>query len=91
VEYVKIDAQGRLVIPARLRKLLGIVGETEALVRVEGRRIVIEPVSRDLEARVRKWVEAALNSKAEPFSGEVGESWKWVSAEYAGRKLGLLP
>ena len=91
MEYVKIDAQGRLVIPARLRKLLGIAGETEALVRVEGRRIVIEPVSRDLEARVRRWVEAALSSKAEPFSGEAGESWKWVSAEYAGRKLGLLP
>jgi len=74
VTIIKIDAQGRLVIPARVRKLLGIAGETEALVRVG--RTVIGLVSRDLEAKVREWVETALSLKAELLSGEAGESWK---------------
>lgn len=37
MEYV------RIVIPSRFRKMLGIEGESEVLVRVEGNRIVIEP------------------------------------------------
>ena len=90
VEYSKVDRQGRIVIPSRIRRLVGIKGEVEVRISVEGRRIVIEPISKDLEDRVRKWVEEVLNAKVEPFLEEIEESWKWVSREYAGRKLGLL-
>jgi len=53
MEYSKIDKQGRIVIPSRIRKLIGVEGEAEVLIRVEDGRILIEPVSRNLEERVR--------------------------------------
>jgi len=89
VEYVKIDKQGRLVIPASVRRTLGINGEVEVLVRVEGGRIVIELSSKDLEGSTNRWVEAALKTNLKPFSEDIEESWKWMSHEYAERKLGI--
>lgn len=91
MEYVKIDRQGRIVIPSRLRKIVGIEGEAEVLVRIEGNRIVIEPLARDLEERVRKWVSTVLSLRAEPSPVEAEADWKWAGREYAERKLGLLP
>ena len=89
MEYAKIDKQGRLVIPASVRRALGINGEREVLVRVEGGRIIIELTSRDLEAAVDEWVELVKRSSLKPFTEDVEESWKWVGREYAERKLGL--
>ena len=43
VEYAKIDKQGRLVIPASVRRALGISGEREVLERR------LEEVSADLD------------------------------------------
>ena len=60
------------------------------MIRVEGGKIVIEPISRDLEEKVEVWVKAALNTNIELFSEEIGESWKLMDGEYARRKLGLL-
>jgi len=91
LEHSKIDRQGRIVIPSYIRKLIGIEGKTEVLIRVEGRRIIIEPISRDLERKVEEWVKTMLSIKAEPFSEEIEGSWKWMDEEYAKRKLGLLP
>lgn len=91
MEYSKIDRQGRVVIPSRIRRLVGIEGEAEVSIRVEGRRIIIELISRDLERKVEEWREVALSTRLEPFTEEVEETWKWVSEEYAKRKLGLLP
>lgn len=36
-------------------------------------------------------MNAVFSVKIEPFSEEVEGTWKWVSEEYAKRKLGLLP
>lgn len=52
---------------------------------------MIEPVAKDLEEKVWRWVGTVLSLRAEPFPGEVEETWKWVSREYAERKLGALP
>ena len=90
MEYSKIDKHGRVAIPSRIRKLVGVEGETEVQIRVEGRRIIIEPISKDVEARVREWVEEVLNMNIKPSQEEIEESWKWVSREYAEKKLGLL-
>lgn len=89
VEFVKIDKQGRLVIPASIRRAFGINGETEAIVRAEGGRIIIELISRDTEGSINRWVEDALNSNLKPFTEDIRESWKWISGEYAERKLGI--
>jgi len=86
VEYAKIDKRGRLVIPASVRRALGISGEREVLVRTEGGRIIIELASRDLEATVNEWVKLVTRTRLKPFAGE---SWKWMDREYAERKLGI--
>lgn len=88
MEYSKIDRRGRVYIPSRIRKLVGIEGETEVQIRVEGRRIVIEPISRDIENKVIEWAKKVLSMSIEPSLEEVEESWKWVSREYAEKKLG---
>ncbi|MGC9010166.1 MAG: AbrB/MazE/SpoVT family DNA-binding domain-containing protein [Sulfolobales archaeon] len=91
MEYSKIDKQGRVVIPSNIRKALGIVGETDVIISIDGRRIIVEPVPRDLEKIVDEWIKMVLSSKLEIFSEKTEEEWKWLDDEYARKKLGLLP
>ena len=89
VETIKIDKQGRLVIPASIRKALGISGEVEAIIRIDGNRIIIEPASTDLERAINEWIEKALSINLQPYTEDTEESWKWMNHEYAKRKLGI--
>jgi len=89
-EKLKVDRQGRLVLPSHLRERLRLGGKGGTVsVRLDGSRIVIEPIMEDLEERVKEWRDMALTLRAEPFTEETEESWKWISLEYAKRKLGL--
>jgi hypothetical protein len=58
-------------------------------IRLDGSRVIIEPVSNDVRENVREWEDLARGLSAEAFAEEPGESWKWMSSEYARRKLGL--
>jgi bifunctional DNA-binding transcriptional regulator/antitoxin component of YhaV-PrlF toxin-antitoxin module len=88
-QVVGIDKQGRMVIPASMRVALGIVEGCKALVRLDGRRLIVEVVDEDLERRVAEWRGMALSLHAEALTEEVEESWRWMSREYAERKLGV--
>lgn len=89
-EKLKVDRQGRLVLPSRLRGRLGLGGKGGTVsVRLDGSRVIIEPILEDVEGKVKEWRETALMLHAEPFTEETEESWKWISLEYARRKLGL--
>jgi len=69
MEYiVKIDRQGRLVIPAPIRKALSLEGGRKAVVRLDGPRIIVEVVDEELDERVEEWRKLALSTRAEPFS-----------------------
>lgn len=46
---VRLDHQGRLVIPVGLRRELGLEEGTELTIRSDGRRLVIQPRSEVLE------------------------------------------
>lgn len=90
-ETVTIDKQGRLVLPSRIRKALGLGGGDDLTVRLENSQIILEPKTcRSLEETVTEWVEAALNLKVEAFAEKPEDGWKWMSSEYARRKLGLF-
>jgi len=88
-ETATIDKQGRLIVPARLREALGVKDGGEISIRLDGSRLVLEPVSRDVKENVREWADRVRSIKTEAFVEEPDESWKWMSVEYARRKLGL--
>jgi len=88
-ETLSVDEQGRVVLPAYIRKAMGIRGRCKLLIRREGSRIILEPVPEDLSRSVEEWANLARTIRAEIFSETVEDSWKWMSLEYARRKLGL--
>lgn len=88
-ETLNVDEQGRIVIPAHIRKAIGIKGRGKLLIRREGSKIILEPFPENLSKSVEEWGNLARTTKAEIFSETIEESWKWMSSEYAKRKLGL--
>ncbi|MEM2920802.1 MAG: AbrB/MazE/SpoVT family DNA-binding domain-containing protein [Candidatus Bathyarchaeia archaeon] len=88
-DSIIIDKQGRLVLPSRIREALGLKEGGQLTVRLDGSRVILEPASKDLVKKVQDWANLAATNKSEAFAEEYGESWKWMSHEYARRKLGL--
>ncbi|MEM2227076.1 MAG: AbrB/MazE/SpoVT family DNA-binding domain-containing protein [Candidatus Bathyarchaeia archaeon] len=88
-ESISIDKQGRLVLPFRIREALGLREGGHMTIRLDGSRVILEPAPKGLEERVREWADMALSLKAEAFAEGPEEGWKWMSLEYARRKLGL--
>ena len=87
---IKIDKQGRIIIPSDIRKLLGIKGETEGILRVRGRKIIIELMDTQYKKKIEEWYQKIKNMRIQAFSSEeeVFPS-AWMSDEYAKKKLGL--
>jgi AbrB family looped-hinge helix DNA binding protein len=93
---VKVDKQGRMVLPSRLRESLGVKKGGRVSIRLEGSKAVIEPRTKEnIEERIKNWVKITLDTKAQVFTERNHEKnmkrtgWKWMSLEYARRKLGL--
>jgi len=86
---IKVDRQGRLVLPSHIRKAFGIKDGGQVTLRIDGSGVILEPVRRDVKKRVQEWEDLSRSLKVEAFSEEPSESWKWISREYARRKLGL--
>lgn len=91
MEYeVNVDRQGRMVIPSQVRRKLGLSGGGKLLLRVINGKIELVPISKDLEERVAEWKKMTMATRTRAFVEEhAGGEWKWVSREYAERKLGL--
>lgn len=62
------------------------LGETGIWVDGE---LVIDLSPEGLKQRVESWRELASSLEIKPFAGEAEAGWKWISREYAERKLGL--
>jgi len=85
---LKVDGQGRMVLPRKVRQALGIDGGAELVCRVVGNRIVLEKFSRDSIRRAFVELEElapSLDVDVEEFEGED----KYFDREYALRKIGL--
>jgi AbrB family looped-hinge helix DNA binding protein len=54
---VRLGPQGRLVVPAELRRELGLHEGTEMLIRSDGRRLILEPRSEVLRRLRRRFAE----------------------------------
>ncbi len=88
-DSVTIDKQGRLVLPSHIREVLGLKEGGQLSIRLDGSRVILEPISKDIKEKVQEWANIALSLKVEAFTEEYNESWKWMSREYARKKLGL--
>ena len=88
-DAIKVDRQGRLVLPSDVRKAFGIKDGGEVTIRIDGSRVILEPVRTDVKKSVQEWEDLSRSLNAEVFTDEASESWKWMSREYARRKLGL--
>ena len=78
-----------MVLPSHVREALGLKEGGQVTIRFDGSRVILEPISKDVKESVREWAVLARSLKAEALSEEDDESWKWMSREYARRKLGL--
>lgn len=89
-ESVSVDRQGRLVVPAHLREKLGIKDGGRLIISQDGRKLVLEPVDEDVEALVNEWEKKTKDASIPMNTEEPNPSGKWMSDEYARKKLGLL-
>ena len=88
-EVIMIDRQGRLVVPSHLREALGVKDGGQISIRLDGPRLILEPAPKYTKEKVDEWAKLARDTKAEANAEETGESWEWMSREFARRKLGL--
>ncbi len=86
---IKVDKQGRLVLPSQVREAIGIKRGGQVILRIDGSKVMLEPMRNDVKVRVQEWENFSIKLKADAFIEELEESWKWMSREYARRKLGL--
>jgi len=85
---IKVDKQGRMVLPMDLRKVLGIEGEAEMVCRVVGNRIMLEKFSIDSIRKAFAELEEIAPSLELDMVKVEGED-KYVDREYALRKIGI--
>lgn len=88
VMIIKIDKQGRLVLPKEVRAALGVRGEAKLVCKVVGSKVVLESFSLDeIERAFRRLSELVPSLDADTVEVE-GED-KYIDEEYALRKIGL--
>lgn len=85
---VKVDRQGRAVLPREVRVALGIEGETEMVCRVVGNRLVLEKFNVDSVRKAFDELEEMVPSLDLDTVKVEGED-KYFDREYALRKIGV--
>lgn len=70
-------------------EVLGLKKGGTVKLRLDGSSIVIEPIRKELKEKAEEWKKMALSLKAKPLSERTEETWKWMSIDYARRKLGI--
>jgi AbrB family looped-hinge helix DNA binding protein len=85
---IRVDKQGRTVLPKDVRKAVGIDGEAEIVCRVVGNRIILEKFS--MEAIHKAFAELEeMAPSLELDTVKVEGEDKYVDREYALRKIGV--
>jgi AbrB family looped-hinge helix DNA binding protein len=69
---VRLGPQGRLVVPAELRRELGLKEGTELAVRSDGRKLILEPRSEVLRRLRRRFSDVGGVSLADELAADRG-------------------
>ena len=89
---IKMDKQGRLVIPAEIRKKMSLTENTSLEVEIIGNQLIIRKIARESEENISRWQKNLLSQNYPINESDVvdeTESEKWISEDYAWKKLGL--
>jgi AbrB family looped-hinge helix DNA binding protein len=85
---VKVDKQGRIILPKDVRRAIGVEGGMEMVCRVVGDRIILRKFSvEDVHKAFSELEEIAPSLELDTVKVE-GED-KYVDKEYALRKIGI--
>jgi len=84
---LKVDQQGRVVLPIEIRRALGIVRGGSIVLEKKNNRIFINAGGK-LEENVKQWKERVKSINVEAKTFKAGES-KWMSESWAKKKLGI--
>jgi AbrB family looped-hinge helix DNA binding protein len=88
-EEATVEGQGRLVIPAKVRRTLGLSKGGRVSVRLDGSRVLIEPRATSVVERVSEWKSQVSRARNRATFDETAGESKWMGEEYVRRKLGL--
>ena len=82
---VKIDKSGRVVLPAKLRRIANITEGKAIAIAYPGKIIIYQP--RVDEKKVEEWYKKMKSMILEVK--ELSKEIKWMDEEYVWKKLGL--
>lgn len=85
---IKIDKQGRMILPKNVRVALGIQGDVEMVCRIVGSKVILERFSIDSAQKAFAELEEIAPSLELDTVKTEGED-KYVDREYAFRKIGV--
>jgi len=85
---LRVNGQGRTVIPKEVRQALGIEGGSKLVCRIIGRKVILERLSVDRVQEAFSRLEDTAPSLDLDIVEVEGED-KYVDREYALRKIGL--
>ena len=78
---VRLGPQGRLVVPAELRRELGLEEGAELAIRSDGRRLILEPRSEVLRRLRRRFSDVRDVSLADELAADRGAEARRESRE----------
>jgi AbrB family looped-hinge helix DNA binding protein len=85
---VKVDKQGRIILPKDVRRAVGIEEGMKMVCRVVGSRIILEKFSMEnIRKAFAELEEIAPSLELDTVKVEEGD--KYVDREYALRKIGV--
>ncbi|MHA1674575.1 MAG: AbrB/MazE/SpoVT family DNA-binding domain-containing protein [Promethearchaeota archaeon] len=86
----RIDRQGRLIIPADLRKKLSLDEGSTIEIELVSDQLILTKQGENTKAQLDKWENYLISNKIPVMSEKVTKTnEKWYSEEYALNKLGL--
>lgn len=88
----KLDKQGRLIIPAKIRKKLSLSEDSLLVIEILGNQLIIKKKMAVSKEQLQTWKKKLKDMKIKAFTEEYDqekESTKWMSEEYVRNKLGL--
>ncbi|MFX0065726.1 MAG: AbrB/MazE/SpoVT family DNA-binding domain-containing protein [Candidatus Hermodarchaeota archaeon] len=89
-QTIKIDKQGRIVIPANIRRQLSITEDTLLEISLIANQVIIRKKTGEDKETISQWKQKIENMSIEAFKEDIDEEkTKWYSEEYVRNKLGL--